>query len=869
MHVIGLFIRMICFTNSGPKCQKTLKWLLSFIFSVSMLILLSALLLPRLIDVNDYKETISNVVKQKTGRSLDIQGEITLSVFPWIGVNVNGVSLSQPDELVNVGKPMLAVGSAQVRVKFVPLLSKQVEVDTIILDDPELHLITLKSGVGSFTGLMQNEIDPNQTEADDKIGSAGIVIVVQGIELKNGTAVWDNQQSGSHYKLDNFNLSTDNLLSSDFAKLNLSGIAYEELDAEGIEFKLNSKARIDQENLLIELRQISANLKQADQSFEFNSDGVIVDNIREFIAAKNLKWTSDIALEESNEIDMKGSVSNFTYNIASSELKLNDVIVESETDVRNANFSSNRINVNVDGQSLHSQEIILKSNDLVSTIANVNVVGLFDKPIITAAINSNKFNALSLINDSAKISGTELDYQPKDESALKSVSFNANFNADLDSVKLSNVNFVIDESTLTGNSEINEFSDPKIDFQFELDQINLDKYIPVDELNSSQSSSNNSDGVKSLVLPLGLFKDLHANGNFKAQELISGGLSLQDINVDIQSREGAVTVTPKASLYDGKLGGDIKFSQINDRAELRINNEIDLVSLSKFLTATDVTDQLSGVGSLVLDILVTEEHGIQKNEGTIKLLAKNGIIKGVDLKSILDSGYEQYKSFKKEESAEDDESQAKEVEPNEGNAKESDETKFAELIGTFNLKDSIISSSDFNMKAPLFRIGGRGDIDLVKQSLDYLLSVSIVNSTDGQGGEALEKLKGITLPIRLSGDITSPDFSLDMNALYKGLVRKEINDKKNQYIQEKLGIEGAGELSSKELLKQTLINKLLKKDRKNVGEQQNGNGVDGEIINNKEQTPESKLENEQSDQDPKENLEDQLKLQILEGLFNL
>jgi len=205
---------------------------------------------------------------------------------------------------------------------------------------------------------------------------------------------------------------------------------------------------------------------------------------------------------------------------------------------------------------------------------------------------------------------------------------------------------------------------------------------------------------------------------------------------------------------------------------------------------------------LALDLLVTEKDGVQSNEGTIKLLAKNGAIQGVDIKAMVDQGLAKYQQLKGREQEEQET----------GESETSDETKFAELLGTFYLKDFKITNQDFAMKAPLFRLGGEGVIDIKTQTLDYLVNFVVVNSTSGQGGESLDKLKGINIPIRLRGDLTAPSYSLDMKALYKGLLAKEVDQKKDEYLAEKFGIEDGGKLSTKDALKQILLKKATKDD---------------------------------------------------------
>jgi len=256
------------------------------------------------------------------------------------------------------------------------------------------------------------------------------------------------------------------------------------------------------------------------------------------------------------------------------------------------------------------------------------------------------------------------------------------------------------------------------------------------------------------------------------------------------------------------------------------------------LKAADITEQLSGIGSLSVDVVVTEKDGVQSNEGTIKLLAKNGALKGVDLQNMVKQGYTQYQNLTGSTSSTADELVSSSAD---------DETKFAELLGTFYLKDFKITNDDFSMKAPLFRVAGAGDILIDAQTLDYKVDFSIVETIKGQGGEAFDKLKGLTIPIRLKGDLTAPSYSLDWTQLYKGLAKQKVEEEKAKFLQEKLGLEGE-DTSTKGVFKQ-----LLEK----------------EVNGNDEKVSEKSLgETKEEPKSDKDQLKDDLKNKLINGLFN-
>ena len=813
---------------------KLIKWILGAVITFSVLLIMAVLILPQVVDPNDYRQQITELVKEHTGRDLNLDGDLSVSVFPWLGIRTQGLQFSQPAQ---IGGTMISVDNAQLRVKVAPLFSKRVEIDTVVLQAPMVTIVTLKNGVDSFTGLTGDDEYEQTDSTDDSSSASALALVIQGLALTDGNLIWDDRQSGSRYDVSDFNLVSGNLIGDELADLTASGTLRDAASPETTTFKLKGLARIDTDTLLFTMRDLQADVTQGAQSANLQFEQLQVDQ------DKNINLSSLTGRVDSDVLN--GQALNLTVP---------------------------SISANLDSQRASIESVSIAAGELNARILDLNVKQFSDAPSATGRIDVPPFNALRLAND------FDFDFQPADSSALKAVSLSASFSGDLNKANVSQLQLNLDNSQLLGEGSVSDFENPKVTFDLALDQLNLDNYLPESE-EDSDSSADSLDGAAALAVPLAVFKDFFANGRFKAQQLISGGLELNDVDVDVKSTPGNVTITPRANLYDGKFGGAIAYSDKSGQQQLRVQNEIDLVDLSKMLTAAEVTDQLSGIGSLVVDVLVTEKDGVQSNTGTIKLLAKNGALKGVDLKGIVDKGYAQYQSFK---GREPEEEQSGESEPNE-------ETRFAELVGTFNLQDFKITNNDFSLKAPLFRVGGEGEINIDSQTLDYLVSLSIVNTTDGQGGEALDKLKGLTLPIRFTGDITSPSYSLDTKALYKSLVKRELDEKKGEYLQEKFGIEGGEKLSTKETVKQLLLNKLLKKDdehKEQQAQQQEQQAIERPLFEAGQQPeiqaadsdqvpdvnangePTSVSEQPVDNRSEKDRLKDELKESLLNSIFN-
>ena len=98
------------------------------------------------------------------------------------------------------------------------------------------------------------------------------------------------------------------------------------------------------------------------------------------------------------------------------------------------------------------------------------------------------------------------------------------------------------------------------------------------------------------------------------------------------------------------------------------------------------------------------------------------------------------------------------------------------------------------MKAPLFRLTGRGDIDIGEARIDYVTRAAVVATAKGQGGAERSELAGLTLPVRVTGPFDDLSYKIDYGAAAAGLAKskagariKEEVESRREKIEERLG----------------------------------------------------------------------------------
>ena len=201
--------------------SKLLKIIGALIGLVVVTIAGAAVILPMVIDPNDYKDRISAEVSKRTGRDLQIIGDIGLSVFPWLGLDLGETVLGNAEGFGD--QPMARMQSANVKVKLLPLLSRELEVDTVVLEQPVVALRVKADGTSNWQDLLPagEDTDP---PADDSTGGPGLNrISLQGLTIRGAEISYEDAQAGTSAALRDFNLEIGAFASGREVPLSASG----------------------------------------------------------------------------------------------------------------------------------------------------------------------------------------------------------------------------------------------------------------------------------------------------------------------------------------------------------------------------------------------------------------------------------------------------------------------------------------------------------------------------------------------------------------------------------------------------------------------------------------------------------------------
>ncbi|MDP3635904.1 MAG: AsmA family protein [Azonexus sp.] len=168
-------------------------------------------------DEKAIKDELTRQVEVKTGRTLMIDGELALSVWPNVGLRIGRVTLSEAGDK----SQFAALDSARVAVAVMPLLNKRLEARHIEIEGLALTLIKRKDGSLNISDLLTSPDKPEESvtakPAGGEAANAPLRIDIAGVALRNSRLTWRDQAAGEVVELADLDFTSGRLF-GDVAK---------------------------------------------------------------------------------------------------------------------------------------------------------------------------------------------------------------------------------------------------------------------------------------------------------------------------------------------------------------------------------------------------------------------------------------------------------------------------------------------------------------------------------------------------------------------------------------------------------------------------------------------------------------------------
>jgi AsmA protein len=297
----------------------------------------------------------------------------------------------------------------------------------------------------------------------------------------------------------------------------------------------------------------------------------------------------------------------------------------------------------------------------------------------------------------------------------------------------------------------------------------VDKYLPPKAAAAGSKEADRQAPEK--PLDFSALKGLNASGVVRIGQLQVSNVKASNVRLEVKAANGKLDVAPlTANLYDGSLAGALSVNANDNHVALKQN--LANVNINPLMKDALDKDVLEGRGNVALDLTTagTTVAAMKKGlGGTASMNLRDGAIKGINLAKT-------FRETKAVFSTRKDTVQQ---------AKQTEKTDFSELTGTFRIAGGVARNDDLSMKSPFIRLGGAGDINIGEDRMDYLAKASVVATAGGQGGKELDHLKGLTVPVRVSGPFDKLAYNIEFGGLVAEAAKAKVEEKVKEKVQEK------------------------------------------------------------------------------------
>lgn len=630
-----------------------IKWLAIIVGGLIVLIILILLIVPSFIDINKYKPEIEKVVAENTGCPLTLGGDLNLSLFPWVGVSLSKVQLGNPPGFQE--KDFVSVKSFEVRVKFLPLLSKEVQLKRFILDEARIVVVKNKDGRLNLQAIGKQTERPmkEKKEAAPPAGVGGM-----GLPIKSLT-------------VGELAITNSSLLYIDHTK--------------------GTKQEIS--DLTLKLNDVSMD-RPFRLAFSANLDG--------------------------KPISADGTIGPIGKEPGKGTMSL-DIVVK----------------------ALKELQMTLKGK----------VVDAAVKPQFDLAIDVSPFSPRKLM----AALGQGFPVATTDPKALTSVALKAGVKGDPNNVSISGGVLTLDQSTLQFTLKAKEFDKPDVAFDLNLNEIDLDRYLPPagEKKASEEKKGAPAKKAKPDYRPL---RKLVLDGTIKVGKLKAKGATVQDILVKVQGKGGLFHMDPLSlKLYQGDVNSKGSFDARQDTPKSQMDLHAKGIQVAPLLK--DVMKKEIIEGNTKADVNVSmsgdEPEQIKRTlNGKGDVLFTDGAIIGIDLAGMVRNITSTFGMAEKTQTK--------------------PKTDFSELDAPFTITNGVVQTTATKMESPLLRLLAAGKADLVQETLDFRLEPKFVATIKGQGDT--KERSGVTVPVLVTGTFSSPKFRPDLKGMMQEAIKKGVGE---------------------------------------------------------------------------------------------
>ncbi|MCD6732175.1 MAG: AsmA family protein [Burkholderiaceae bacterium] len=622
--------------------------------AVAGLLAAAAVVFVASFDVNRYKPELVEAVRDRTGRVLSIDGELSLSLLPRLGLAIGPARLSGPGGHGEFAQ----FDAAQIGVALWPLLSRRLVIERVSLEGLKLEAVRRRDGSTNFDDLLRRARGVAAANAHPAPAAAAAALSVASLQLRQATLGWRDETSGREWRLQQADLEAGRIASGTPGSLRLSG-------------RLIGKRPLT--DLAIEL-----------------SSGYTVDfaTLATRLAGFDLKARGNAGGASTLDARLRGE---FVADPAGGPFELSDL---------NLALSA--------GHDIAGTFAGHGSIDPEREIATLSLTGTLDGSMLHAKIATSRFSPMAI-----------------------------RYELQADRLDLDRIRAVLEK--------------PAADATVEGAGSETDAH--------TDEHARRGDTA---VLPAAL-AGLEASGSVRIGALTLRGVHANQVTAEIRSGANRIELTRLgAAVFGGALDARATLAGSGRHAlQMRLAG----VDAGMALRALFGRDALNGHGDLRIDVTASggTPSALERSlDGTAALSLRNGAIVGVDLADAIYRLQRALAAVRGRLAAIEQSSGAR------------DRTAFSSLDASFAIRHGIVHNDDLDLRSPLLHVTGSGDIDLARKRIDCAARVTLSESSSPGDPAGLAALRGLPVPVRLSGSFDALSWRIDPAPLAIDLAKREI-----------------------------------------------------------------------------------------------
>ncbi|WP_343737065.1 AsmA family protein [Achromobacter sp.] len=777
-------------------------------------------------DPNAYKYKLEELVQERYQRTLTIDGEIELSLFPRIGLYVQGVSLSEP----NSTDTFASIESTRLAVAVWPLLSNSFVVDHVAISGLKARVVRDKQGQFNFSNLVggtQPVTDSPSNPAEALVGAAqtaaqaitsgnmppsrnNMQIDIAGLDLKDGEVQMQDAITGMAVAVTRINANTGRVtfnqpfdvrmtarVEGGYPRVdaNLTGQALLTLDpsakryaAQRLDLRMDGKLPGAEAKSLVMRGNLAFNgqksaLDVGGLELLFQGDvtepSVKATNVEASVAIPKLAidpHKSQLQIEKL-AVRAKGGVVDGPFELAvdAPALNISPASATGEALTGRVRISGLDASFGLNGISGNAGELDIKEAKLDSTSKKGDrVVKLnFASPL-----------SLNLLMRSGAMSALRGDVNITDPGLPKgSLQIPVIGSLTVDLLKdqaTSKINAVLEGGKFDLSADITKLTDtPQMKFALVVDTLDLDKLVPpVVAAPPKPPADGKKDDSKPAPAPapaapvddtinLSALVGPSVNGTLKVGKLVVRGLKADEVSASVKLDKGKLDISDLAAgLYGGKLAGALSVDAAQGN-QIATKMTLAGIAIEPLLVDLAKRNVLSGTGNLSLDLKTGGANVYAMKSGlggTLQLKLRDGAVKGIDLTQTLRDLKARFSPDAQNETVAADTGK---------------QTQFSELDADFAIAKGIATVKRLNFVSPLLRVtqGEPASIDFVKSELDLVARARVINPAANPDGKELIDLKDVTIPVHFKGPFDNPSYTLLWKDAIGGILKRSLENK--------------------------------------------------------------------------------------------